>query len=158
MIRRGFWVLVGATGGIIGYRRVTALGRQLSDTISPTRPVGGVTGDGGAADHSAATPSRAALNRAALTRRARRGLVRGTIRLSRDAVRFSRDVRDGMDLYMVRHAPQGSPTLDPGADSRRSPAPRSLARARSGAPGAITEKASTDKASTDNDERVKDDR
>jgi hypothetical protein len=153
MIRRGFWVLVGATGGIIGYRRVTALGRQLSGTISPTRPVGGVTGDAGAADQSAATP-----NRAALTRRARRGLVRGTIRLSRDAVRFSRDVRDGMDLYMVRHAPQGSPTLDPGADSRRSPAPRSLARARSGALGASTGKASTGKASTDNDERVKDDR
>jgi hypothetical protein len=153
MIRRGFWVLVGATGGIIGYRRVTALGRQLSDTISPTRPVGGVTGDAGAEDQSAATPNRAMPNRTALTRQARRGLVRGTIRLSRDAVRFSRDVRDGMDLYMVRHAPQGSPTLDPGADSRRSPAPRSLARARSGALGA-----STDKASTDNDERVKDDR
>jgi hypothetical protein len=127
MIRRGFWLLVGATGGIMGYRRVSSLGRQLSETLSP------------AASDAAAGPQ----NRKALSRKTRRGLVRGTIRLTRDARRFGRDVREGMDLYMVRHAAQGSPTLDAGAQSRRSPAPPLRE-----APG----------ADSDNDERVKDDR
>ena len=66
-------------------------------------------------------------------RKVGRGLARGTIRLTRDARRFNRDVREGMDLYLARHAGQQGPTL--------------------GASGA-----STDGASTDNDERVKDDR
>jgi hypothetical protein len=123
MIRRGFWMLVGATGGIMGYRRVSSLGRQLSGTLSPTA--------GGPA------------HQATLSRKTRRGLVRGTIRFTRDARRFGRDVREGMDLYMVRRTAQGSPTLDAGAESRRSPARPFLE-----APG----------ANTDNDERVKDDR
>ena len=121
MIRRGFWVVVGATGGIMGYRRVTALGRQLSGTLSPAK-----------ADQAPA-------------RQARRGLVRGTIRFTRDARRFGRDVREGMDLYMVRRAPQGSPTLDTGAESRRPPAPKPPFTEALG-------------AHSDNDERVKDDR
>jgi hypothetical protein len=33
MIRRGFWVVVGAAGGIMGYRRVSSLGRQVSETL-----------------------------------------------------------------------------------------------------------------------------
>jgi hypothetical protein len=122
MIRRGFWLLAGATGGIIGYRRVSSLGRQLSGTLSPAA---------NAPNPNAPSP------------RARRGLVRGTIRFTRDARRFGRDVREGMDLYMVRRTAQGSPTLDAGAESRRSPA-RPIARALG--------------ANTDNDERVKDDR
>ena len=126
MIRRGFWVLVGATGGIMGYRRVSSLGRQLSETLSP--PAGGP-------DREAAQSRQ--------SRQTRRGLVRGTIRFTRDARRFGRDVREGMDLYMVRRAAQGSPTLDVGAESRRSPAPP-----LNEAPG----------ADTGNDERVKDDR
>ena len=126
MIRRGFWVLVGATGGIMGYRRVSSLGRQLSETLSP--PAGGP-------DREAAQSRQ--------SRQTRRGLVRGTIRFTRDARRFGRDVREGMDLYMVRRAAQGSPTLDVGAESRRSPAPP-----LNEAPG----------ANTGNDERVKDDR
>jgi hypothetical protein len=144
MIRRGFWVLLGATGGIMGYRRVTALGRQLSETISPAKPaqsakpVSSVTGNAGTADQSAAK-----LNRAALTRQARRGLIRGTIRFTRDARRFSRDVREGMDLYMVRRTARQSPTLDAGAQSRR-PSARPLVEAHG--------------AKTDNDDRVNDDR
>jgi hypothetical protein len=122
MIRRGFWLAVGATGGIMGYRRVSSLGRQLSQTLSP--PATGPSGGGA-------------------ERQARRGLVRGTIRFTRDARRFGRDVREGMDLYMVRRTAQGSPTLDVGAESRRSPA-RPIAPALG--------------ANTDNDERVKDDR
>ena len=113
MIRRGFWLVVGATGGIMGYRRVSALGRQLSGTLSPAapRPSGGD-----------------AQSRKALSGNAGRGLVRGTIRFTRDARRFGRDVREGMDLYMVRRTAQGSPTLDASAQSRRSPA-RPVARA-----------------------------
>jgi hypothetical protein len=139
MIRRGFWLAVGATGGIMGYRRVSSLGRQLSATLSPAAPREG-------AEQSAAGQATAAASRGGqpLSGRARRGLVRGTIRLARDARMFSRDVREGMDLYMVRHRAQGSPTLDAGARSRRSPAPPPLIEV----PGATTV----------NHERVKDDR
>jgi hypothetical protein len=148
MIRRGFWLAVGATGGIMGYRRVTALGRQLSGTLSPAAPTGAAAGDGGpgqagSAPNHAAAVTAGALRRKAMSRKARRGLVRGTIRFTRDARRFGRDVREGMDLYMVRRTAQGSPTLEAGAQSRRSPAPPFAV-----APG----------ANSDNDERVKDDR
>ena len=156
MIRRGFWVLVGATGGIMGYRRVTALGRRLSGALAPAKPgplSGGAAEQGGVTASQTAALNRQALNRQALNgqaldrqalaRQARRGLVRGTIRFARDARRFGRDVREGMDLYMVRRAAQGSPTLESGAESRRSPAPPFIE-----APG----------AHSDNDERVKDDR
>ena len=144
MIRRGFWLAVGATGGIMGYRKVSSLGRQLSATLSPAgarpgaeQPPGGQLTGG----QPTAGPRRPGQP---LSGRARRGLVRGTIRFTRDARMFSRDVREGMDLYMVRHRDQGSPTLDAGARSRRSPASAPVI----GAPGATTA----------NDERVKDDR
>jgi hypothetical protein len=147
MIRRGFWLLVGATAGIIGYRRVSSLGRQLSGTLSPAARAplgaGGAEQPGGVAAANGAGGIDTARDGKALSRKARRGLVRGTIRFTRDARRFGRDVREGMDLYMVRRAAQGSPRLDAGADSRRSPAPP-IARALG--------------AHTDNDERVKDDR
>jgi hypothetical protein len=139
MIRRGFWLAVGATGGIIGYRRVSSLGRQLSATLSPA-------GRSEGAEQSATGQTTAGASRSGqpLSGRARRGLVRGTIRFTRDARMFSRDVREGMDLYMVRHRGQGSPTLGAGARSRRSPAPPPLIEASG--------------ATTVNDERVKDDR
>jgi hypothetical protein len=139
MIRRGFWLAVGATGGIMAYRRVSSLGRQLSATLSPAGPREGA--EQPAAGQTTAGPSRSGQP---LSGRARRGLARGTIRFTRDARMFSRDVREGMDLYMVRHRAQGSPTLDAGARSRRSPAPPPLIEV----PGAATV----------NDERVKDDR
>jgi hypothetical protein len=68
MIRRGFWLLVGAAGGITGYRRIASLGRRASGT----------------------------------------GWARETIR-------FTRDVREGMDLYMARHP--GRPGLTLGANT-----------------------------------------
>jgi hypothetical protein len=139
MIRRGFWLAVGATGGIMGYRRVSSLGRRLSATLSPAGPREG-------AEQPATGQKTAGASRGGrpLSGRARRGLVRGTIRFTRDARMFSRDVREGMDLYMVRHRAQGSPTLGAGAQSRRSPAPPPVIEV----PGA--------NAATD--ERVKDDR
>ncbi len=149
MIRRGFWLAVGAAGGIMGYRRVSSIGRQLSATLSPSGLSGPSEPRGGAEQSAGArTRSRSALGGAArsgivLSGRAGRGLVRGTIRFTRDARMFSRDVREGMDLYLVRHPAQGSPTLGPGARSRRSPAPPFIE-----VPG----------ADTANHERVKDDR
>ncbi len=52
MIRRGFWLTAGAVTGIYGYRRVSAAGRRLSASLSPTaagRPAAGVPGTAGAA-------------------------------------------------------------------------------------------------------------
>ena len=74
MIRRAFWLAVGAAGGIMGYRRVARLGRRVS----------------GARDEAVK----------------RHGWVLGTIRAARGARGFSRDVRDGMDLYLTRRPPQ----------------------------------------------------
>ncbi|HEY5397960.1 MAG TPA: hypothetical protein VIL16_21445 [Trebonia sp.] len=146
MIRRGFWLAVGATGGIIGYRRATALGRQLSATLSPAAPRDGA-GQPAAGQPAAGRPaggSAPGRTGTPLSGKARRGLVRGTIRFSRDARMFSRDVREGMDLYLVRHRAQGSPTLGAGARSRRPAAPPPVVEV----PGAPTA----------HNERVKDDR
>jgi hypothetical protein len=80
MIRRGFWLLAGAAGGIMGYRRVSSLTRQVSDTLGGRR------------------------DRPAAVRR----------HWAREAIRFTRDVREGMDLYSVRHPRTARPTLGPG--------------------------------------------
>ena len=169
MIRRGFWLAVGAAGGIMGYRRVTSIGRQLSASLSPTAVNGDAprpaaadqrtadqrTADHRTADHrtdgrnGAALAGQAGRVGAVLTARASRGLLRGTIRFSRDARMFSRDVREGMDLYMVRHRAHAGPTLGEGARSRRSPAPPPVIEV----PGI-----EVPGATTANDDRVKDDR
>jgi hypothetical protein len=75
MIRRGFWVTVGAVGGIMAYRRVASFGRRASGTLGAGRDR--VT----------------------------------TLRVARETIRFTRDVREGMDLYMARHPGQPGPTL-----------------------------------------------
>jgi hypothetical protein len=70
MIRRGFWLTAGAVTGIWGYRRVAAVGRRVSASLTPG----------------------------------------GTLKLAaRETYRFTRDVREGMELYTARHpAPPGS--------------------------------------------------
>ena len=85
MIRRGFWLTAGAVTGIYGYRRVSAVGRRLYASLTPgTRP--GASGT-------------------SLTPRARAGMLR----LARETYRFTRDVREGMELYwLARTAPAGS--------------------------------------------------
>ena len=47
MIRRGFWLTVGAAAGIIGYRRVSAVSRRLSGklTAGGARGAVGVAGE-----------------------------------------------------------------------------------------------------------------
>jgi hypothetical protein len=101
MIRRGFWLLLGAVTGIMGYRRVAAVGQQVSAKLSGTRLSG--------------TNPREGRAPAALTaRRAARGVFSG----ARGAVRFTRDVREGMDLYMDRHQGHPGSTLGAGQNSR----------------------------------------
>jgi hypothetical protein len=90
MIRRGFWLTAGAVTGIWGYRRVAAAGRRLSASLAP----GGTL--------NLAGPG----TRARLTSRQAR---RGAVALARETYHFTRDVREGMELYMARHqAPAGS--------------------------------------------------
>ena len=79
MIRRGFWLTVGAVGGIMGYRRVASFGRRASGTLGA--------------------------GRARVT----------TLGVARETIRFTRDVREGMDQYMARHPGRPEPTL--GADT-----------------------------------------
>ena len=90
MIRRGFWLVVGAAGGIMGYRRVSALGRQVSETLGTRQ----------------ARPGRQARPRVAKRHWAR------------ETIRFTRDVREGMDLYSVRQAAKRGPTLGSSEDPR----------------------------------------
>ena len=84
MIRRGFWVAVGAAGGIMGYRRVSSLSRQVSEALGarPRRP--------------------------------------GTVKRhwARETVRFTRDVREGMDLYFDRQQARSAHTLGESARTR----------------------------------------
>ena len=95
MIRRGFWLTAGAVTGIYGYRRVSAVGRRLSASLTP-----------GPASRPRARSSSRGRRRARVTgRRARRG----AIALARETYRFTRDVREGMELYWLAHsAPAGS--------------------------------------------------
>lgn len=84
MIRRGFWLVVGAAGGIMGYRRASSISRQVSETLGarPKKP-------GAVHRHWA-----------------------------RETIRFTRDVREGMDLYSVRQQARSAPTLGGSASTR----------------------------------------
>jgi len=84
VIRRGFWLAVGAAGGIVGYRRASSLGRQVSETLG--------------------------------ARQARPRAVKR--HWARETIRFTRDVREGMDLYSVRQAAKRGPTLGSSEDPR----------------------------------------
>ena len=81
MIRRGFWLTAGAVTGIYGYRRVSAVGRRLSASLT---------------SGASLTPG------ASVKPRVRLRLARGALRLARETYRFTRDVREGMELYMAR--------------------------------------------------------
>jgi hypothetical protein len=90
MIRRGFWLTAGAVTGIWGYRRVAAVGRRVSASLTP----------GGTLELADARAG---------TRMAARRARHGTVALAVQTYRFTRDVREGMELYAARHpAPAGS--------------------------------------------------
>jgi len=97
MIRRLFWLSAGAAIGITGYRRAEALGRAASArlTVPASAPAGAAEGRMPAAGSGT------------YGRRPRRSAVARV----RGAVRFARDVRDGMDMYMDRHQGRLGPTL-----------------------------------------------
>jgi hypothetical protein len=83
MMRRLFWVIVGALLGVTGYRRLRRLGRAV--TL------------GGRRD---AAPGRA---------RGRDVIPGGW---ARSAALFARDVREGMELYADRHPRLAGRTLE----------------------------------------------
>jgi hypothetical protein len=97
MIRRGFWLTAGAVTGIWGYRRVAAAGQRVSANLAP----GGTLK---LADTRAATRADTRAGTRMASRRARRGAVV----LARETYRFTRDVREGMELYTARHPAAGS--------------------------------------------------
>ncbi len=99
MIRRGFWLVAGAATGIYGYRRVSAVGRRLSASLNPAPPA-------------------AALTQSAQSARLARQGRRTAIRAARETYRFTRDVREGMDLYMARHSEPPDSTLNIDHDPR----------------------------------------
>ena len=82
MIRRGFWLTAGAVTGIYGYRRVSAIGRRLSGRLNLSDP---------------SAP-------------ARRRPHRGAVALAAQSYRFTRDVREGMELYWLAHPAPAGPT------------------------------------------------
>jgi hypothetical protein len=102
VIRRGFWLAAGAVTGIYGYRRVSAAGRRLSASLNLAEP--------GAALTRKARQERQARN----TRPGRRTAIRA----ARETFRFTRDVREGMELYMARHSEPPDFTLNVNHDPR----------------------------------------
>ena len=102
MIRRGFWLAAGAAAGIYGYRRVSAVGRRLSASLNPAPPA------------VALTRSARSAQSARLARQGRRTAIRA----ARETYRFTRDVREGMDLYMARHSGPPDSTLNIDHDPR----------------------------------------
>ena len=104
MIRRGFWLTAGAVAGIYGYRRASAAARRLSATLNPgTRQA----------------PPAGLPPRAGLAPTAGWHARRGALAVAREAYRFTRDVREGIELYKLRQsAPGGNdPAARPRGDS-----------------------------------------
>ncbi len=103
MIRRGFWLTAGAVTGIYGYRRVAAAGRRLSATLTPGRLTSERTLE--STLEGTLELARAGARARSTGRRARRGAIAA----ARETYRFTRDVREGMELYRHAHpAPAGS--------------------------------------------------
>ena len=111
MIRRGFWLTAGAVTGIYGYRRVAAAGRRLSATLTPGRLAPERTREG-TCERTLESRLEGTLELARAGARARtagRRARRGAIAAARETYRFTRDVREGMELYRRAHpAPAGS--------------------------------------------------
>ena len=103
MIRRGFWLSAGVVTGVYGYRRVSALGRRLSASLNPASGPSSLNPRSGA---KTGNPGLA------------RGASRGAIRAARETYRFTRDVREGMELYMARHSAVASSTLSTDREAR----------------------------------------
>jgi hypothetical protein len=117
VIRRGFWLAAGAVTGIYGYRRVSAAGRRLSASLNPAGPAAALTQSAQSARSTRSTRSTRSARSAQSAQLARQGR-RTALRAARETYRFTRDVRDGMDLYMARHSEPQDSTLDTNHDPR----------------------------------------
>jgi hypothetical protein len=129
MIRRAFWLSVGAAAGIAGYRRASAVGRAVQVRVTGERPEPAAGPfwppraiEPGSAPVSAhhqiekgsysvgpdgarRTPrpaSWSATKTAWRTSRAAWRAQKSAVAGVRSAGRFAHDVREGMDLYMNR--------------------------------------------------------
>jgi hypothetical protein len=118
VIRRGFWLAAGAVTGIYGYRRVSAAGRRLSASLNPAES-GNAQGAQGAQSAQGAQGAQSARSaRSARSAQLARQGRRTALRAARETYRFTRDVREGMDLYMARHSGPPDSTLDTNHDPR----------------------------------------
>ncbi len=128
MIRRAFWLSVGAAAGIAGYRRATAVGRAVQVRVTgerpepapgpfwPPRPMEPGSAPmpvretlktsyrvGPATLRRSPRPASWSATRTAWrTSRAAWRAQKATVAGVRSAGRFAHDVREGMDLYMDR--------------------------------------------------------
>jgi hypothetical protein len=129
MIRRAFWLSMGAAAGIAGYRRATAVGRAVQVRVTGERPVSTAgpfwppraiePGSAPISAHpvqqtpasavssaprrtAAPAPTWSATRTAWRTSRAAWRAQKATVSGVRSAGRFAHDVREGMDLYMNR--------------------------------------------------------
>jgi hypothetical protein len=104
-MRRGFWLSLGAVAGVAGYRRTCAAVRRLSAVPGAVNGRGGpgpVNGRGGRGGPGAVNVRGGPGPRSARSAAAR---------LAGEAIRFTRDVREGMELYMARRSAPAPPTL-----------------------------------------------
>lgn len=116
MMRRMIWLAAGAVLGVLGYRRAERLVRGARPRGAPRRAIAAAVGRMAL---GRPTPRPSGLGRAALDRRAQRPLALGAALRGRRATAevpgatsgFIRDVRDGMDEYLNRHASQLGNTL-----------------------------------------------
>jgi hypothetical protein len=126
MIRRAFWLSMGAAAGIAGYRRATAVGRAVQVRVTgdrtqsaagpfwPPRAIEPASAPRTAAHAERPVPRPPAARRpgqpgswsatkaAWRTSRAAWRAQKATVSGVRSAGRFARDVREGMDVYMSR--------------------------------------------------------
>jgi hypothetical protein len=97
MIRRGFWLVLGATLGVAGYRRASRLARSLTQAAAPR----------------ASVPAGRLVLRAPEV--SGRSVLAGAARAGRYAAEgaaFVRDVREGVAEYRERQDPEAGRTLE----------------------------------------------
>ena len=156
MIRRGFWLAAGAVTGIYGYRRVSAAGRRLSASLNPAGPAAALPQSAQSAQSARSTQSARSVQNARTAQLARQGR-RTALRAARETYRFTRDVREGMDLYLARHsAPAGSTLGARDALETTSARPRSLSGSGKTSHLGSAETSHLDSAKTNHDPRPKD--
>ncbi len=112
MIRRGFWLTAGAVTGIVAYRRASAVGRQIAGRLNLGPSLDAASSRAVAAGRPAGTSAGPPKPLISVRR-----TPRAAIRAAREAYRFTRDVREGMELYTARHSDPAGSTLKTSQDA-----------------------------------------